>query len=80
MIGSALTDRIESALNECRPFLAKDEGGIEFVRFDEVHNTAEVRYTGACKTCPMKLMTLRAGIERSIQFYAPEVKRVEEVA
>ena len=76
---STLLERIESALNECRPFLEKDGGGIEFVRFDETHNTAEVRYTGACKTCPMKLMTLRAGIERSVQYYAPEVKRVEEV-
>ncbi|HYM21496.1 MAG TPA: NifU family protein [Candidatus Kapabacteria bacterium] len=77
---SPLQQRIESALDECRPFLAKDGGGIEFVRFDETHGIAEVRYTGACKTCPMKLMTLRAGIERSIQYYAPEVKRIEELS
>ncbi len=75
-----LLERIEQALIECRPYLAKDGGGIEFVAIDESAMVVEVRYLGACKTCPMKLMTLRAGIERSIQYYAPEIKRIEEVA
>ncbi|MBS1903765.1 MAG: NifU family protein [Bacteroidetes bacterium] len=77
---SPLLDRIEAALAECRPFLAEDGGGIEFVRLDETAMVAEVRYSGACKDCPMKLMTLRAGIERSVRYYAPEIKRIEEVA
>jgi Fe-S cluster biogenesis protein NfuA len=75
-----LLDRIEAALQECRPFLAEDGGGIEFVLLDENAMVVEVRYLGACKTCPMKLMTLRAGIERSVKYYAPEIKRIEEVA
>ncbi len=76
----SLRERIEIALDECRPFLAIDNGGIDFASVDETNGIVEVRYSGACKTCPMKLMTLRAGIERAIQFYAPEIKRIEEVA
>jgi Fe-S cluster biogenesis protein NfuA len=71
--------QIEVALEECRPYLAVDEGGIEFVSLDEAAGIVEVRYLGACRTCPMKFMTLRAGIERAIQYYAPEIKRIEEV-
>ena len=76
----SLRERIEIALEECRPHLAIDGGGIDFATLDEATGIVEVRYSGACKTCPMKLMTLRAGIERAIQFYAPEIKRIEEVA
>lgn len=76
---SPLLDRIEQALAECRPFLAEDGGGIDFVALDETAMVVEVRYSGACRTCPMKLMTLRAGIERSVQYYAPEIRRIEEV-
>jgi len=71
--------RIERALEFCRPFLKVDEGGIELMAIDETAGIAEVRFTGACQTCPMKFMTLRAGIERAIMFEAPEIKRIEEV-
>ncbi len=75
-----LLERIEVALEECRPALAVDGGGVEFVALDETNGIVDIRYTGACKTCPMKLMTLRAGIERVVQYHASEIKRIEEVA
>jgi Fe-S cluster biogenesis protein NfuA len=71
--------RIEKALELCRPYLAVDKGGIELISVDEAAGIADVRFTGACLTCPMKFMTLRAGIERAILFEAPEIKRIEEV-
>jgi len=74
-----LRHRIEKALEYCRPFLKVDEGNIELVSIDEVAGIADVRFLGACATCPLKLMTLRAGIERAIMFEAPEIKRIEEV-
>ncbi|MEI8135453.1 MAG: NifU family protein [bacterium] len=74
-----LRKRIEDALEYCRPYLKIDEGGIELATIDESAGIVEVRFTGACVTCPMKIMTLRAGIERAIMFHAPEVKRIEEV-
>ena len=70
---------IEKALEFCRPYLKVDEGGIELISIDESAGIVDVRFTGACQTCPMKFMTLRAGIERAIMFEAPEIKRIEEV-
>ncbi|MDP4221215.1 MAG: NifU family protein [Bacteroidota bacterium] len=74
-----LRSRIESALEYCRPFLRVDEGDIELVSIDEVAGIVDVRFLGACATCPLKIMTLRAGIERAIISKAPEIKRIEEV-
>jgi Fe-S cluster biogenesis protein NfuA len=71
--------RIEKALDFCRPFLKIDEGNIELIDIDESAGIAEIRFLGACASCPLKLMTLRAGIERAIMFEAPEIKRIEEV-
>jgi Fe-S cluster biogenesis protein NfuA len=76
----AINDRIEKALVHCREFLAIDGGDIELASVDEPNGIVEVRFLGACKTCPLKMMTLRAGIERHIMFAAPEIKRIEEVA
>lgn len=71
--------KIESALEDLRPYLKEDGGGIEFVNFEEDTRTLELRMTGACKKCPMHLMTFRAGIERYILHKVPEVRRIEEV-
>ncbi|MCX7929404.1 MAG: NifU family protein [Chlorobi bacterium] len=76
-------EQIESAiratLEHCRPFLQRDGGDVEFVRFEVETSTAEVRFLGACATCPLMLMTLRAGIERWVQLHVPEVRRLELV-
>lgn len=74
-----LEERIQSALNEVRPFLQEDGGDAEFVRFEYETNTCEIRWLGACKTCPLSLMTLRAGIERVLIARVPEIRRVEQV-
>ncbi|MFH1050288.1 MAG: NifU family protein [bacterium] len=74
-----IPNRAEAVLVKLRPFLEEDGGGIEFVRFEKETNVAEVRFTGNCKTCPMLLMTLRAGIERFLIKEIPEIRRVEAV-
>jgi len=79
MENKELIERIQSAINDLLPYLAEDDGGIEFVRFEEATKTLELRMTGACKNCPMHLMTFRAGIERYILHKVPEVRRIEEV-
>jgi len=38
-----------------------------------------VRLLGACKTCSMSIMTMKAGLEESIKKIAPEITRVEAV-
>lgn len=83
-IGAIVRDQeteraICAALEECRPFLQQDGGDVEFVRYEVETATAEVRFTGACATCPLSIMTLRAGIERFVQLYVTHVRRIEQV-
>ena len=71
--------RIEAALDEVRPYLKLDNGDVEFVRYDSELGVAELRFTGACASCAMLPMTMRAGIERSLRTVVPEIKRIESV-
>lgn len=71
--------RAEEVFVKIRPFLQEDGGDIEFVKFETDTKTMEVRLLGNCRTCPLSLMTLRAGIERFIIHDIPEVRRVENV-
>jgi Fe-S cluster biogenesis protein NfuA len=75
-----LRHEIEQALLDVRPYLAVDNGDVEIVRFEESTGVLEVRFLGACKTCSMSAMTLRAGIERAIRLKVRSVRRVEAVA
>ena len=71
--------RIERGLDRARPYLLVDGGGVELVSVDAATGIVEVAMTGACASCALKLMTLRAGIERAVIREAPEIKRVEAV-
>jgi Fe-S cluster biogenesis protein NfuA len=71
--------RIEEALVDVRPYLIVDNGDVEIVRYDESTFVLELRFLGACKTCSMSAMTLRAGIERAIRLNIPEIRRVEAI-
>ena len=77
--GLPLKERIEKALELCRPFLQKDGGDVELLKVGD-DGVVELMFHGTCTVCPMSRMTLRAGIERVILRSAPEVKRVESVA
>lgn len=74
-----LRERIEKALQMCRPFLQADGGDVELLRIGD-DGIVELAFHGTCTICPLSRMTLRAGIERTILRCAPEVKRVEAVA
>jgi Fe-S cluster biogenesis protein NfuA len=75
---NSLQQRIEEALNHCRPYLQADGGDIRLVNIKE-NGVVELRYEGTCTICPLSPLTLRAGIERTIMHFAPEVKRVEKI-
>lgn len=68
-------EKIEIALQSIRPFLQRDGGDVEFVELTE-DNIVKVRLTGACESCSMSAMTLKAGIEESIKNVIPQVKSV----
>jgi Fe-S cluster biogenesis protein NfuA len=69
---------IIKALDHIRPFLQADGGDVEFIEVSE-DGIVKVRLLGACEVCPMSIMTLRAGIERSLQRAVPGIRRVESV-
>lgn len=71
-------ERIERALEGCRPYLRADGGDVKLVRWRE-DGIVELAWQGTCRVCPMSVMTLRAGVERAILKEVPEVKRVEAV-
>jgi Fe-S cluster biogenesis protein NfuA len=71
-------EAIESSLARLRIFLAIDGGDVQLVSVSK-DGIVEVRLTGSCVGCPMSVMTLRAGIERSLMIQHPDVKRVEQV-
>ena len=70
--------RIQNALAQVRPYLQADGGDVTFVRMRD-DGILELSWTGTCKICPMSVMTLRAGVERTIMKEVPEVRRVETV-
>ena len=79
LAGLTLDERVEKALELCRPFLQADGGDVELIRIGD-DGVVELAYHGTCTICPLSRMTLRAGIERTILRCAPEIKRVEAVA
>ena len=71
-------EKIELALSSIRPFLQRDGGDVEFVELTK-DNIVRVKLIGACETCSMSEMTLKAGIEESIKSAIPEVVSVEAI-
>lgn len=75
----ALHQRVEEALNTIRPYLEADGGNVEIIEITE-ENIVRVELKGACKTCNMSHITMKAGIEETIKKSVPEVKGIESVS
>ena len=73
-----LTARVEEALDQIRPYLQADGGNVSLLEITD-DNIVRVELHGACKTCSMSMMTMKAGIEESIKRAVPEIKGVEAV-
>ncbi|MBC8110995.1 MAG: NifU family protein [Verrucomicrobia bacterium] len=70
-----LVEKVERALESIRPYLNSDGGDVKIVNISE-DNTVLLELMGACGTCPMSTMTMKAGVEEAIKKFAPEVKAV----
>jgi len=75
---SEITKRVEEALEQIRPYLQADGGNVSLVEITD-DNIVRVELQGACKSCSMSMMTLKAGIEESIKRSVPEIKSVEAI-
>jgi len=69
-----MEEKIIEVIDELRPFLMNDGGNMEFVKFED--NIVYITLQGACMGCPMRNMTLKDGIEKTIISKIPEVKEV----
>ena len=77
-MNNELFDKVEKALETIRPYLKEDGGDVELVKVTP-EGIVEVKLTGACSSCPMSQMTLRAGVERALIKEVPGIRRVEAV-
>lgn len=73
-----LLKKVEQSLNNIRPYLNADGGDIEVVEITE-DMTLKVRLTGACESCSLSYMTMKAGVEENIKKDIPEILRIEAV-
>ena len=73
-----LNQRVEEALKQIRPYLEADGGDVSLVEVTG-NFVVKLKLHGACKTCSMSMMTLKAGIEESIKRAVPEIREVQAV-
>jgi Fe-S cluster biogenesis protein NfuA len=74
----SLVDRVEAALDTIRPYLETDGGNVSVEEITP-DNIVRLKMLGSCGSCPMSIMTLKAGIEQAIMKAVPEVTAVEAI-
>jgi Fe-S cluster biogenesis protein NfuA len=74
-IKDLLLTRIDTALNDIRPFLQVDGGNVEVVDITD-DMTVQIKWLGMCESCSMSAMTMKAGIEQTLKSRMPEIKSV----
>lgn len=78
MTTEELTSEVQKALEEIRPFLNSDGGDITLISIEDGKHV-KVRLEGACTSCSVNQMTLRAGVETTIKKFAPQIETVVNV-
>lgn len=78
MTTEELKENVLKALEEIRPFLNSDGGDISLISIDDDKHV-KVRLEGACTSCSVNHMTLRAGVETTIKKFAPQIETVVNV-
>lgn len=78
MTTEELTIEVQKALEEIRPFLNSDGGDITLISIEEDKHV-KVRLEGACISCSVNQMTLRAGVETTIKKFAPQIETVVNI-
>lgn len=73
-----MLERVEAALEKIRPFLIADGGNVKVLEVTE-DLVVRLELEGACESCPMSHMTMKAGIEEAIKRDIPEITGVVAV-
>ena len=72
-----MEEQVKKSIEKMRPLLQRDGGDIEFVSVEE--GLVKVKLHGACSSCPMSQMTLKAIVEQTLKTEVEGVKQVESV-
>ncbi|PAW92785.1 hypothetical protein CKK33_04455 [Mucilaginibacter sp. MD40] len=74
----SLNDQVEAALDTIRPYLEADGGNVSVEEITP-ENVVRLKLLGSCGSCPMSIMTLKAGIEQAIKKAVPEITAIEAI-
>ena len=64
------------AIDDLRPYLHNDGGDMELVEITP-DNIVIVKLLGACQTCSVSSVTMKAGLEENLKLLIPEIVSVE---
>jgi Fe-S cluster biogenesis protein NfuA len=73
-----LVAKVEKALDGIRPYLEADGGNVKILEISD-DNVVKLELLGACGTCPMSTMTMKAGVEEAIKRAVPEIRSVQAI-
>lgn len=73
-----LINRVETALDSIRPYLEADGGNVRIVDITQ-EKVLRVELLGNCGSCPMSVMTLKAGVEEAVKRAVPEITAIEAI-
>nr|WP_294894981.1 NifU family protein [uncultured Pedobacter sp.] len=73
-----LLAKVEAALDTIRPYLIADAGNVSILEITE-DKVLKIKLLGSCESCPMSIMTLKAGIEQAVKKAVPEITAVEAI-
>lgn len=78
IVKPSLDERIEAALTQVRPALAEHDGNVEVVRLAPPR--LELRFIGACESCPASTLTFRELVQTALRAACPEITEIVHVA
>ncbi len=64
------------AIDDLRPYLHNDGGDMELVEITS-ENKVIIKLLGACKSCSVNSVTIKAGLEENLKILIPEITGVE---
>jgi len=74
-----LISKAQIAINTIRPYLEADGGDISILNITDDY-VLEVALHGACQSCNMSQMTLKAGVAEAVKHAVPEIMDVVAIA
>ena len=77
-VSPELIEKIETTLDQIRPYLEADGGNVALHEITD-DMVVKLKLLGACGSCPMSIMTLKAGVEQALKRAIPEINSVEAI-